>query len=108
MGFMVPDVYETDYLEIDGPAGMEIVPCDVADLNMDKERARALEYMNERPIPHEIADYCENRTCYTIERKHGWVGRMSAPGYLDATAWMSGASAREVRASLANLYSDDE
>lgn len=31
-------------------------------------------------IAPELADYCENRRAWSIERKHGWIGRYSAPG----------------------------
>jgi hypothetical protein len=107
MAFMEPQVYETDYLVIDGPYGGEIIPCDVADYDPSQWPKQG-DCEDDRSIPPEIRDYCENKWAYTIEREHGWVGRMSAPGYTDATSWISGATEKEVREELANRYGDEE
>lgn len=31
--------------------------------------------------------YVEGSEVYSIEKKKGWFGRLSAPGYMDATEW---------------------
>lgn len=107
MGFMEPEVYETDYLEIDGPAGTEIIPCDVADYH-PTEAMRDGSATDRFEIPSELADYCENRRAWSIERKHGWVGRMSAPGYMDATPWGASPTKEGMRAQLAMMYEGDD
>ena len=38
MAFMQPEVYETDYLEIDGPMGGEVIPCNVVDFHPTDEQ----------------------------------------------------------------------
>jgi hypothetical protein len=106
MGFMRPVVYETDYLDIDGPMGCEVIPCDVADYRPTKEQSEGAA-TDRFEIPSEIAMYCENTRAHSIERKHGWVGRYSAPGYMDCTSWTSGESEAEVRAELDRLYGDE-
>lgn len=106
MGFMKPQYYETDYIEIDGPRGGEIIPCDVVDF---KPLASMGGGVNKRfPIPTTLREYCENREAWSIERKHGWVGRMSAPGYLDCTPWESADSEEEIAKQLADNYGDEE
>jgi G:T-mismatch repair DNA endonuclease (very short patch repair protein) len=59
-------------------------------------------------IPDALRDYCENKIVYTIERKHGWVGRMSAPGYMDCTTWSACETEEAMRAELESMYGEDE
>lgn len=105
--FMQPDVYETDYLYVDGPYGGEIIPCDVVDYDPSQWPKQG-DCEDDRTVPAELRDYCQNKWAYEIVRKHGWVGRMSAPGYLDCTDWIGGESEREVRDQLADMYGDED
>ena len=107
MAFMQPEVYETDYLEIDGPMGGEVIPCNVVDFHPTDEQNEGAA-TDRFEIPAELRDYCENKRAFTIERKHGWVGRLSAPGYMDCTSWSTGETESEVRAELDRMYGDDD
>jgi hypothetical protein len=100
--FMEPEVYETDYIDMDTSNGGEIVPCDVVDYTPTGNEGNK--------IPDELKDYIENAggELYSIERKHGWVGRMQAPGYMDSTSWTVGATEEEVIATLKEYYGDEE
>jgi hypothetical protein len=115
MSFMQPTAYETDYLLVDGPSGTDVIPCDVADFTPTPEMRHDAEVTESDPagswvrveypdgpflVPPELADYCENRKAYSIERCHGWVGRMSAPGYLDCTDWETGDTEEAVVSQL--------
>ena len=42
-----------------------------------------------------------------VEAKEGWIGRISAPGYMDCTGWISGDSHQEVSDMLDELYGGD-
>lgn len=41
--------------------------------------------------------YVEGGTIVSIQAVYGYFARMSAPGYLDCTPWVYGATQREVR-----------
>jgi hypothetical protein len=98
------------YMEIDGPHGTEIVPCDVDNFDVPEIRdfPKQGDCEDNRAIPGPLAMYCENEWAYTIERKAGWVGRMSAPGYMDCTSWIAGDSEESVRAELDRMYGDED
>lgn len=110
MAFMQPQVYETDYLEIDGPIGGEIVPCDVDNFDVPEiaQWPKQGDCEDDRSIPGPLALYCENTWAYSIERKHGWLARMSAPGYMDATDWSAHDSEAAAREYLQKTYIDEE
>ena len=101
-GFMEPEVWETDFILLDGDMGTDVIPADVVDYTPTSEDE------DSETIPDELADYTENTTMYSIEKKHGWVGRLSAPGYLDATEYTYGNTEQEVRDELSDMYGDDE
>ena len=119
MSFMQPVVYETDYLIVEGPSCTECIPADVTAFEPGPEMHQEAEVTESDPpgrwvsvcfprgsypVPPELADYCENRTCYSIEKGHGWVGRMSAPGYLDCTDWVWGESEKAVTEELQEYH----
>lgn len=122
MAFMQPQIYESDYIEIDGPIGGEIIPCDVVDFQpctcgfATAPTASAHEHHDScetkrtyrRDVPSALRDYCENRVMWSIERKHGHVARMSAPGYMDATPWSAHETAEAARKHLDEMYGDNE
>jgi hypothetical protein len=68
-----------DWYLIDGPMGVDVIPADlIGSLEIDTES---------NDIPAGLRDYCENLTCYRIERVRGFGVRSSAPGYMDCTPW---------------------
>jgi hypothetical protein len=86
MAFMEAQLTERqDWYMVDGPAGTEWIPADVVgpDVDLDLE-----EFENPLcEIPDGLRMYCENFTCYRIERVTGYGVRSSAPGYMDCTPW---------------------
>ena len=43
----------------------------------------------------------------TLERKTGWLARMSAPGYMDCTNWTVHDSEEAAKEYLEEMYGDD-
>lgn len=82
------------FVVVDGPYGGESIPVDVCGNLPDYEETIADcpdgtdpdDYYKEVAFAA-VAGYCENVECYEIEEKSGWYGRISAPGYMDASDW---------------------
>lgn len=110
MAFMQPQIYESDYIEVDGPHGTEIVPCDVDNFDIPEivNFPKRTDCEDDREIPGPLAMYCENTWAYTIERKRGFVACMSAPGYMDRTDWSAHATAEEARKHLDEMYGEED
>lgn len=109
MPFMKQCIYKMHYYEVDGPNGTDIVPGDVDNFDVPEIRdfPKREDCEDDRAIPGPLAMYCENTWAWTIERKTGFVGRMSAPGYMDCTSWVAGATEDAVKAQLDSLYGDE-
>lgn len=90
MSFMTPQYYETDYYSVDTNIGTEIVPCDVCNDGT------------------KLSDYVEGNVIYLTgtKRKHGWVGRLSASGYMDCTEWIAASSMEGIKTLLTELYGE--
>lgn len=107
-GFMRPEITtKTAWYEIDGPCGVEYVE---ADMIGEIEDATVFEDADDdspnRDVPPELADYCENRTFWTIAQIDGFGARLSAPGYLDCTDWTVFPTLEEAEAHLVEMYDD--
>ena len=101
MSFMKKQVTGRDsWYVVDGPWGTEFVPADIVGKVSLRRQGRE--------IPAGLADYCENREAYTIERRKGYGARLSAPGYLDCTPWAIFDTEREALDYLEEEYPDDE
>ena len=98
MPFMQVEVSGPEtWIEVDGPYGMEIVPCDVCGSIEDCD--------NSAEAWNQVSDYFENRECYTIDEVTGYSGRLSAPGYMDCTEWMGPYdSAEEARRAVIETF----
>lgn len=94
--FMQPEVYFGEYFEVEANHGeTTIIPVDVE----PAARTNA-----------DLADYVEGRIDEpdeTVLRKTGWLARMQAPGYLDATEWAAFDSEAEAYDYLDEYYGDD-
>lgn len=82
------------YFEVNTSAGTEIVPTFVAGHNVPVRASELTDYLEGTP---DDADEM-------LHAKSGWLGRMSAPGYLDCTAWSAYATRDEAEHSLAEMY----
>jgi hypothetical protein len=54
-----------------------------------------------------LDDYVSGQV-YSIERVEGYLGRLTMPGYMDATDWVFGDSESAVSEMLDELYGDEE
>jgi hypothetical protein len=90
------EVYHGAYYSLETNCGTEIVPYDVA--------GRAT-------CNSDLQDYCEGKVLSPSEEVHleeGWLGRLSAPGYLDCTPWGAYETEREAIEDLQDMYGDEE
>jgi hypothetical protein len=111
MSFMQPQVEFGEWHAVEGPAGNEWVPADlVGDLDEQfNPYVSGQGYVNPAlPIPAALRDYCENRQAWVIARVKGWGARLTAPDYMDCTAWVVFDSEQEAREYLAETYGDDD
>lgn len=92
-----PQVYEGDYFEVETTHGTEIVPTDVIGRTVDTHVEALLGYLEGKPNDPE-------QTC---EVKTGWLARLSAPGFLDCTAWSAYETEQDARESLEDKEFDD-
>lgn len=98
MGFMEPQVYKDSFFRVETTAGTEIVPSDVLGRTMSTHVDAMLDYLEGTPLDSDALIECEE----------GYVARMSAPGYLDCTAWVAFSTAEEARDYLQEMYGDEE
>lgn len=93
MGFMKPHVEHTNYYRVETSQGTEIVPCDVAG---------EIESVNDLELYLEGELFSEE-----FEKCGGWIARMSAPGYMDATSWSAHTSEQEALNYLEEMYGNE-
>lgn len=98
MPFMQKQVYHGGYFEIDTDQGTEIVPDDVIGRTMNTDVSAFLNYLEGKPLDDDEL----------IEHKTGWLGRMSAPGYMDCTSWGAYKTEQEANESLDDMFGEDE
>lgn len=98
MSYMQKEIYFGTYFEVDTNAGAEIVPTDVVGRTMNVHVEALLNYLEGKPLD-------EEQLC---EVKEGWLARMTAPGYLDCTAWSAFKTAEEANEFLDENYGDND
>jgi hypothetical protein len=84
MSFMEPEIYRGGYWDVETTAGGAIIPDDVC--------GRA-----------EIKDYVEGDV-QNVRHRSGWLARLQAPGYMDATEWAAFPCRREALAYILEMY----
>lgn len=104
---MKPEIDHCDYWEVDTMDGSFIIPTDLLSRPEnwpDGIVERDDDGLNDElwdGVTEALATFLEtNRGILTIEHKHGWIGRMSMPGYMDATEWQAFDSEQEAIESL--------
>ena len=96
MSFMKPDIYTGTYYIVETRDGTDYLPEDVTGplslLAEDREETLAA-----------VRDYCDGEPV-DIDASSGVLARLSAPGYMDCTAWTPYATVEEAEAGLAEDY----
>jgi len=132
MAFMEPEIYKGEAYLVDGPNGTDCVPLDACgDLGpgvpieshsytIDCDGVQGVGFRYDDPtdaqetalreLAARLSDYIENKpeAVWSIERKSGFLARMSAPGYMDATEWTMHDTEQEAADYLRDYYGDDE
>lgn len=110
--FMRPFVYQGDFYLVEGDHGTDLVPVDVVgDIGLATGYTVDIDDGSSIWVPaiNALMDYTDNGADITsIERMHGFYGRYSAPGYIDATDWTWGNTESEVLAELESMYGDTD
>lgn len=100
MSFMQRQVIEADYCEVETTHGTFIIPAEAYSDKpvgfVDKELLGAF-YSGELIGDEMLA-----------EIQHGWIARLTAPGYLDCTEWSAFKTKEEAERWLDEFYGDDE
>lgn len=93
--FMQPDIQPSGWFAVDTSEGTEIVPEDVFGFSGLSIRASRLDSF----VAGRILDPSEQ-----VEKRSGWIARLSARGYLDCTDWSGHASADASARYLIDTY----
>ena len=101
MSHMQPEIIYGEWYEIDGDCGTEFVPADIVGDLPDGGHDRW------GAPPPKLADYLESRRIVSWQRIAGYGARMSAPGYLDCTAWAVYETEEEAEDNLQEMYGND-
>lgn len=99
MGFMEPDIARMSMVHIETTHGTETVPLDIC----GEATLEALaDYLTGTPVLDGDGEP-------NIVTREGFYGRLSAPGYLDATDWMGPyRTERACALALTEMYGDDD
>lgn len=114
MSFMEPEVYRGWYYVVEtNDEGTEFVPADVVGLDRPNitvnGRICKPAYPYARADVEDVRDYVSGRDILSVsEPKEGWLGRMTASGYLDCTDWIVGETEEEVLEQLRDYGLEDE
>lgn len=96
MSFMEPEIFEDSYYEVETNQGIEIVPCSVVAFYGDIPKELLRDY-----VEGEITDLEQLE-----QPRHGWICRLSAPGYTDCTAWAACPTEQECKDYLIDTYGE--
>jgi hypothetical protein len=102
--FMKPQVFRDDVLEVETTHGTEILPVNEIGISIPKSPGGDDDATE---IAREYSDYLEGTPISARIRRGMWVGRYSAPGYLDATCWSADTNKQRLEKTLRELYNVD-
>ena len=114
--FMKPQIEFGEWLEVDGACGIEAVPADLVYVpkwmipDLDYETDCIEEDSDLRNVLDALEDFIESNLddVTSIQLIEGYGARLSAPGYMDATAWTVFKTREEAEEFLREEYDDVE
>jgi squalene cyclase len=112
MSFMQQEIFETDWIEIGTTHGTYFVPADYLSYVVDYLKDESIEDVLEMDaVRRDLLQYTEAykpEHILSVELRHGFGTRMSAPGYLDCTEWSVFDTEAEAAAYLEEYYGDED
>ena len=114
--FMKPQIEFGEWLEVDGACGIEAVPADLIGglswmkYDVDYDTDCMEEDSDLRRIVEALEDFIESNIddVTSIQLVEGYGARLSAPGYMDATAWTVFKTRDDAEEFLREEYEVDE
>lgn len=109
--FMQPVIEHGDYFEVETSHGTEFVPADVVHLPFRVIHAAGGFYDEDSPewpaIVQAFGPYVAG-DMQSVSPGHGWLARMSAPGYMDCTEWRAYKTEIEAMQALIDMYGNED
>lgn len=96
--FMQPEILRERYFTVETTYGTECVPASCVPCSHDTHASALRDY-----VEGKLVDPSE-----PVECKMGWIARLQAPGYMDATEWAAFSSFEEAANYLIDTYADNE
>lgn len=102
MPFMHPHVEYTSFYLVETNEGTELIPQDVCGAVTDPRQLQpycngAVDFDGDIPAAEQVP-----------ELRTGWIGRYSAPGYMDCTEWCHAHTEAELWEELIDAYGTDD
>lgn len=92
--FQKPEIYRGQYFSIETDHGTETVPAYVIGRTCETHVEAFLNYLEGTPLDEEMG----------IPIQDGWIARVSAPGYMDCSAWEAHSTYEGAARSLIQNY----
>lgn len=115
MSHMQKQIQKGSWLLIDGNCGTDAVPAELFSRAVlatfgatHAEWTADADSEGFEALCESVRDYTENSDIREITMKRGYGARLSAPGYMDCTAWAVYDSEEEAEEALVEMYGDDE
>ena len=114
--FMKPQIEFGEWLEVDGACGIEALPADLVYIpkwmtpDVDYETDCMEEDSDLRNVLDSVEDFIESNIddVTSVQLVEGYGARLSAPGYMDATAWTVFKTREEAEEFLREEYEVEE
>ena len=114
--FMKPQIEFGEWLEVDGACGIEAIPADLVYIpkwmtpDVDYDTDCMEEDSNLRSTLDALEDFIESNLddVTSIQLVEGYGARLSAPGYMDSTAWTVFKTREEAEEFLREEYDVEE
>ena len=114
--FMKPQIEFGEWLEVDGACGIEAVPADLVYIpkwmitDLDYETDCMEEDSDLRNVLDSVEDFIESNIddVTSVQLIEGYGARLSAPGFMDSTAWTVFKTREEAEEFLREEYEVEE